>query len=163
MESRYNAAESMSAFDPLRTLERRENVQSMIRANFLLFFLAAGCSQGEQASAPLRKGERVAIQLTKQDPRCREAVANGLAPGSFDYGVVSTAATAKEVAHAYFSDIFAYTDTPVGQVLRRPLTAELRDGIWHVVTTVPKGAVGVQLFMQICQSNGRVLQLTGSQ
>jgi hypothetical protein len=59
--------------------------------------------------------------------------------------------------------MFAQTDVPVEQVLRRPLTAELRNGVWYVATTLPKDALGIQLFVQICQSNGRVLQLTGAQ
>jgi hypothetical protein len=81
----------------------------------------------------------------------------------FDYGVVSNAALAKQLATAYFRGIFANTDTPVEQVLRRPLTAELKNGVWHVATTLPDDALGIEFFAELCQSNGRVLKLTGEQ
>ena len=77
--------------------------------------------------------------------------------------MVSSEATAKDLASAYWKAIFAETDAQAEQALRRPLKAELENGVWHVETTLPKDALGIQLFVQICQSNGRVLQLTGAQ
>ena len=100
---------------------------------------------------------------SNQDVRCRETVANGLAPGLFDFGVVSSGGAARDVAKTYWRAMFAHTDTPVEQLLRRPLAAELKNGVWYVATTIPKDALGIELFIQICQSNGRVLQLTGAQ
>ena len=151
----------MSAFEPLRKPERNENVGAMLRAAATLALLTTGCSQADRAASP-QETERVRV-ASDQDARCREAVANGLAPGLFDYGVASSARTAKDLARIYWRAMFAHSNNPVEQVLRRPLTAELRDGVWHVATTVPKDALGVQYFVQICQSNGRVLELTGAQ
>jgi hypothetical protein len=76
---------------------------------------------------------------------------------------VSSAGAAKQIAETYWRAIFAGTDVPVEQVLRRPLTAELRKGIWHVETTLPEGSIGVGFVAEICQSNGRVVTLTGYQ
>ena len=133
----------------------------MIRSVAFLALLATSCSQNER-SAPSDKSERVRL-ARDQDTKCREPVANGLAPGSFDYGVVTSAEDAKGAASIYWRAMFAHSKVPVEQVLRRPVTAELRSGVWHVATTVPKGELGIQLFVQICQSNGRVLELTGEQ
>jgi hypothetical protein len=134
----------------------------MLRAAIIVLLLfATGCSQ-PQPVASQQDTERVRL-ASDQDARCRETVINGLSPSSFDYGVVSNAGTAKGAASAYFRAMFADTGVPVEQVLQRPLTAELRNGVWHVANTLPKDALGVQLFAQICQSNGRVLVLTGEQ
>jgi hypothetical protein len=52
---------------------------------------------------------------------------------------------------------------PVDEILERPLDVGLRNGVWHITTSVPKQAIGMQLVLEICQSNGRVLRLGGSQ
>ena len=139
---------------------RLSGVMLRLAATFAL--LASGCSP-TSTSVSQQEPERVRLSLREQDPRCRDTVESGLAPGSFDYGVVSSAATAKRTAEGYFRAMFSRSDVPVDEVLRQPMAAELRRGVWNVATTVPKEAVGVHFLVKICQSNGRVLELTGGQ
>lgn len=133
----------------------------MLRWMGTLCALLASCSQAEHRTSA-EAAERVPIGAS-QDVRCQDPVVNGLAPGTFKYGVVSSPPIAKEAAVVYLQSIFGPTDVPVDRLLSRPLTIQLRNGVWHVATTVPEGALGAQLFVEICQSNGRVLKLTGAQ
>jgi hypothetical protein len=132
------------------------------KAAAILLLLAAGCSQADNAASVLEK-QRVRL-ASDQDARCREAVDNDLPSGSLDYGVVSSVATAKDVAKSYWRTVLTHTEVPVEELLLgRPLAAEVRKGVWHVVTTHPRNAFGAQLHIQICQSNGRVLVLNRAQ
>jgi hypothetical protein len=77
------------------------------------------------------------------------------------YGVVSGPGVARQVATDYFMAVLP--DIPVHDLMQRPVETKLQRGVWYVNTTVPKNAIGIQLFIEICQSNGRVLKLTGAQ
>jgi hypothetical protein len=132
------------------------------KAAVISSLFAAGCSQADNAAAILEK-QRVRL-AADQDARCREAVENDLAPGSLDYGVVSTVATAKDAAQSYWRTVLTHTDVPVEELLiGRSLAVELRKGVWHVATQHPENASGARLHIQICQSNGRVLALNSTQ
>ena len=134
----------------------------MRRLILLLALLQVSCSQ-QQASPPAEETKRVRSDQTRQDKRCSDPVATELRPDQFDYGVVSTPKVAKETAANYFRAMFAGTDVPVDEVLEGSLKASLKEGVWHVETTLPEGAIGIYFVAELCQSNGRVLTLTGYQ
>jgi hypothetical protein len=125
------------------------------KATAVSILFAAGCSQGDHAASVLAE-QRVRL-ASDQDARCNEAVKNDLAPGSMDYGVVSSVAAAKDAARSYWRIVLAKSDVPVEDLSRRPLIAELKDGVWSVTTRDPEGADDSKLGIQICQSNGKVL------
>lgn len=149
-------------FRPIADIWNASKYELMRRLILLLTLLQVSCSQ-QQASLSGEETKRVRSDQTRQDKRCSEPVATAFKPDQFDYGVVSTPKVAKETATSYFRAMFADTDIPVNEVLERPLKARLKDGVWHVETTLPEGASGVGFIAELCQSNGRVLTLTGYQ
>lgn len=133
----------------------------MKRALLILALMAAGCSESAPKDVPERQA-RIPLDTAKQDARCRENIANGLAPGLFDYGVVNSPDVAKAVATTYIRAILR-GDKALESTLKRPMQTTLKNGVWHVRTTLPKGALGLYEYVDICQSNGRVLTLSGGQ
>ena len=107
------------------------------------------------------QAEQIPPVATTQDGRCREPVKtfkDGGAP--LEFGVVSSSAAARQIASAYFRG--TWRNLPLDEVLRRPIETKLRRGVWHVNTTLPEG-LGIKLFVELCQSNGRVLSIYGYQ
>ena len=89
-----------------------------------------------------------AAGLDKLDPThiCRERI------GFFQpsAGVVSTPRIAKEVAFLYLHQV--YPREPL-----RPLSAKLDKGVWYVDGYFPKGEIGGTAHLEMCQSDGRVV------
>lgn len=112
----------------------------MKRLAGLAVLLLASCSpEGDAQSLPLDEA--------RQDRRCAERVAFYQPPS----GVVSNEAIAKEVAFAYLRRVYPEDDH------LRPMTAHLRNGVWHVLGYMPEGMFGGVAHIELCQSNGRVL------
>ncbi|TAK09845.1 MAG: hypothetical protein EPO38_08880 [Rhizorhabdus sp.] len=97
-------------------------------------------------------GQRHPLDRLKQDPGCSKPV--DLYGHEPDGGVVSSAGIAKNVAYQYLRAVY-----PEDQHLR-PLQASLRGGVWTVNGTLPEGSIGGVAGIRLCQSNGRVLQIT---
>jgi hypothetical protein len=113
-------------------------------ASALLF--SSACSSGHSDD------QRRALDRVHQDRRCAEAVnLYGREPAG---GAVSTESIAKDVAYAYLKSLY-----PNDRHLR-PMTATLTDGVWTVNGTLPTGSVGGAGGIALCQSNGRVLEIT---
>jgi hypothetical protein len=75
-------------------------------------------------------------------------------------GLIYNDALARRVAFVYLTSIFGH---PLAQGVL-PLQARLERGIWYVQgAPAPPDAMGGTLYIQICQSNGRVLSYLGTQ
>ena len=106
----------------------------------------SACSSGHSDE------ERRPLDRVHQDRRCAQALnLYGHEPIG---GVVSSERIAKEVAYAYLKAIY-----PNDRHLR-PMTAILSNGVWAVNGTLPKGSIGGVAGIALCQSNGRVLEIT---
>jgi len=113
----------------------------MIRSVICISVAVAGCSPSPTAN-------RQTLDEARQSVDCREKV------GFFQPkdGVVATDQIAKEVGFQYLHDVFPRDEL-------RPVSASLKNGIWHVSGYFPKGDIGGAAHVLICQSNGRVLRL----
>ncbi len=73
-------------------------------------------------------------------------------------GFVPDATTATEIAFAVATPVYSR-----GVILdERPLRAELKDGKWIVIGTLPPGYLGGTVIVQIEQATGRILYLNHS-
>jgi hypothetical protein len=99
-------------------------------------------------------GQPVAFDEAKQEPLCRGN------PGMFQRkgGVVHNADFAKRIGYTYLMSIYAESGGP-----RLPMQARLSKGVWYVEDTLPAEMAGGNHYIQICQSNGRVLTYYASQ
>jgi hypothetical protein len=72
-------------------------------------------------------------------------------------GMVPDAATAIRIAEAVWLPVFGAADK------NRPSMAELKDGIWYVRGTLPKGARGGVPYARIDKKTGAVLGIAHTQ
>jgi hypothetical protein len=118
----------------------------LLLASVLL--LVSACSSGSSDE------QRRPLDRAHQDRRCAEAL--NLYGHEPENGVVSSESIAKGVAHAYLKSTY-----PEDHHLR-PMTAILSNGVWTLTGTLPTGSIGGVAGIAICQSNGRVLEITHS-
>lgn len=118
-------------------------MRSMLLSVLCMIPVAGGCSVQETTTTE-------PMSWLTMDPRCKEQVAR-YQPTS---GVVSSAQVAKSIASTYLSA--AYQSSRQAE----PLVSSLRNGVWFVHGTLPKGTAGGVGEVLLCQSNGRVLQLS---
>ncbi|AXU19247.1 hypothetical protein C7W88_09715 [Novosphingobium sp. THN1] len=94
----------------------------------------------------------LSIQVARAEPAaCAENVAS-FQPKT---GVVGSAETAKSVAMIYLKPIYG-TKLIEGQ---RPFKATLREGVWTVTGSLPRGRDGGVAHISICRWNGKVLRI----
>ncbi len=122
-----------------------------MRKRGLLFALAllAGCSDAD-------KSERLmALDQANQDARCAGPPDS---PGDqWPHGLISNERLAINVASETMEDFFEMAPEP-------PFQVRLERGIWYVNDAAPpSGSVGGSLHIEMCQSNGRVLNIYGTQ
>lgn len=108
--------------------------------------LLAGCSSAHSDE------RRRPLDRLHQDSRCAETV--NLYGHEPDDGVVSSESIAVDVAYAYLKAIY-----PDDRYLR-PMRARLNNGVWVVNGSLPKHMLGGVAGISLCQSNGRVLEIT---
>ena len=72
--------------------------------------------------------------------------------------MVNNAALAKRIGYDYLLSIYSEAGG-----LRLPMQAKLVKGVWYVQDTLPKGWIGGESYIRICQSNGRVLAYYATQ
>ena len=73
------------------------------------------------------------------------------------HGLVSNEKFAKEISRTVFQSTFGIKPL-------EPLVARNETGVWDIQgAPLPPGTMGGNLYIQICQSNGRVLNLYGTQ
>ncbi len=99
--------------------------------------------------------QRRKLDRLHQDPRCDEAVTMREPQVRFvgSAGVVNSESIAKDIAYTYLKAVY-----PEDRHLR-PMRVTFRNGVWTVNGTLPKDMVGGVAAVEICQSNGRVLQI----
>jgi len=116
-----------------------------------------GCSRSgdETTGQPTPEWRPVPLVMARQDPRCREEATPLHAHG----GVVNSSGAAKTIAWTYMVTFYPYPW--VRNEL--PLEARLHNGVWHVSGTLPEGSAGGVAELEICQSNGRVLEVRHGQ
>src|SRR3990167_5164027 len=94
----------------------------------------------------------LSVQVARAEPpTCAENVAS-FQPKT---GVVGSAETAKSVAMIYLKPVYG-TKQIEGQ---RPFKATLRDGVWIVTGSLPRGLDGGVAHISICRRNGKVLRI----
>lgn len=142
-----SAADALAAnSSPLQTLSLRLKPCSMrlLLSSALLFLWACSSSHSDEQRRP--------IDRVHQDRRCIEAVnLYGHEPTG---GVVSSESIAKDVAYRYLKAVY-----PNDRHLR-PMIATLSNGVWTVNGTLPGPSTGGVAGIALCQSNGRVLEIT---
>ena len=72
-------------------------------------------------------------------------------------GMLGTDAIAKDVALRYLREVFPEDDH------LEPLTTSLENGVWKFHGYLEKGAMGGVAYIELCQSNGRVLTVYHTQ
>lgn len=73
------------------------------------------------------------------------------------HGLISNESLAKQLAREVLRSTFGHEPYP-------PMVARLDRGVWHIEGgPFPPDTLGGNLYIQICQSNGRVLNLYGTQ
>ena len=125
-----------------------------MRACAILLVLGVlACS--EQAPRDTRRAPEIPLPAN-MDERCGPPPR--LAPQNS--GVVNNAIAALDLARLYFK---AHFDSLAEEKIRRPTEVRNLRGVWLVNTTMPEGWLGGVLHVEICQSNGQVLQIYGEQ
>lgn len=72
--------------------------------------------------------------------------------------MVNSAGLAKRIGYDYLESIYRESGGP-----RQPMQAVLAQGVWHIRDTLPEGDIGGEKYIEICQSNGRVLNFFATQ
>jgi len=128
----------------------------------LLFVLAVGLSSTARTAREPRFSNEPsqAFDGNHQDKRCGDRThitfPDGETPPPEARGVIDNAGRAKSIAYAYFSSIFGK------RMVRLPLSAKLVNGVWYVQGAEPP-TLGGNLYIELCQSNGSVVNYYGTQ
>lgn len=130
----------------------------MLRANVvLLIFSLCSCSSSEdnnRAYYPKVSPDNSMqiLDLVRQDKRCGLRTLGFWPPRPIEHGIVSNPSRAKSLAYIYLVSIYGEN------VIRLPLSAEIKNGLWLVEDAGPgEGAIGGARYVEICQSNGAVI------
>jgi len=149
----------------------------------LLSMATTGCTPSQptkpeqEKPALLSKGGRLPLRDGGNDALCGSASENdsmaaeggppppaGFQPTDLpeeEGGVVYNAAVARALALIYINAIF---DVDLLPHVHPPLRARLGRGIWYVSgPPIAEGHVGGEFYLQICQSNGRLLKYVATQ
>jgi hypothetical protein len=111
----------------------------------------AACSGPAHREAQVQGDNRaVPFDAAAQEGRCA-----GLTKAvQRDVALVDNSALARAIAVTYLSSIYGKD-----QIQRNlPIRVRLEDGIWYAEGRLPVGRVGGVPYIEICQSNGRVLR-----
>lgn len=142
----------------------------------LVALLLAACSAEQPPLEDAPSAPRIALDQSSQPAECNglpDSVVDlswmrelGQTPSAepqrvgqpwAEHGVVSNEELAKQLALPILRSQF-------GEMTRTPLQARLERGVWFVEgAPLPPDSVGGNLYIQICQSNGRVLNIYGTQ
>lgn len=126
-----------------------------MRIALIVLLFTGACSGG---SSPPEQNASIAREVTHHGSGINKGTSCGTAslgswpPRPIEGGIVSNADRATALGAVYLIDIYGKN------VIRLPLSARLRNGVWLVEDSGPgKGAIGGSRYVEICQSNGAVL------
>ena len=122
--------------------------------------VAANCTDSSDSQTLAVTTERVTLDASRQDPRCREPV-GFLQNRPFDFhggGAIANAEMAGQIGALHFQANYGQFGWP-----EHPIRATVRNGVWHIEQVLPDGSIGGGLHIEMCQSNGKVLRIWGEQ
>jgi hypothetical protein len=108
-----------------------------------------------------RGGARVTSAALEGAPPLPAGAQHEKLPEEEEGGIVYNAAVARALAAIYVNALY---DTNLPSRNDPPLRARLEHGIWHLSgPPLPADTIGGEFYIQICQSNGRVLSYIATQ
>ena len=132
----------------------------MMRFASLLMIVTLGACSGSNEPGPSNSAapdsfqqDMANVMEASKGKGCGAAPLAAWPPRPVKGGIVNDAERAKSLGLVYLVSIYGK------KVITLPLSATLKNGVWTVVDAGPgKGAAGGERYIEICQSNGAVLQ-----